>query len=285
MLALMWDSEDRGFLITDGTPWTVELTARAIGEPTETGISAVQRLRERGIVRVDKRGAMYSPRLLEISARRAAEAKKKRKQRVDVPVRVPVHVPDLVPPDVPGHVPRLSRGESEFRVQSQNNNDDERNRETPGKTPDVVVVEILVRAGFDEPDARRMAATAGERQARNAVAEADRLAREGKLRVSKRAWIATALHRNFALPDHTGKAEQTGVRAAKKRVRDIEHLRARMEKITKPEDLRTLMEVFGGWDGVVDAGVLTPNWQDTSDRLTRDRLLRIASEMAVGGGA
>lgn len=64
ILCLMFQSDERGVLVSCGEAWTVEETARALRGDNEVSLSSIQELLRRGVMRSRKDGALYCSRMV-----------------------------------------------------------------------------------------------------------------------------------------------------------------------------------------------------------------------------
>ena len=64
ILCLMFQSDERGVLVSCGDAWTVEETARALRGDTEVNLSSIQELLRCGVMRSRKDGALYCSRMV-----------------------------------------------------------------------------------------------------------------------------------------------------------------------------------------------------------------------------
>lgn len=158
------------------------------------------------------------------------------------------------------------------------------------------VVKILLEAGagFAEPDARRLAmrADGDERRVRSAIAKAHAYRRQGTLRIGPgkdalacmRGVIATAIREGWALFDQAGADKYAAERKAAQRVRDVDALRERMRRLDAGREFCGLdiavKAAFGGWDGLHDSGVLSPQWRNWGDRTLLHRIREAAAAAA-----
>lgn len=70
MLCLMFDCDQRGVLATAGVPWTDEEIAGAVRGDKTQNLADVQELLAKGVAKRDKRGAIYSGRMVRDEAER-----------------------------------------------------------------------------------------------------------------------------------------------------------------------------------------------------------------------
>lgn len=64
ILCLAFESEKRGVLVTGKTPWTKEEIAYAIGGDLKENLQAIEELLNKKILKIDKKGAIYSARMV-----------------------------------------------------------------------------------------------------------------------------------------------------------------------------------------------------------------------------
>lgn len=172
-----------------------------------------------------------------------------------------------------------TRGASELRSASDDDG---------AQTGFAAVVEILLGAGigFDERDARRLAKAAGDnvRLVRNAIARAEEYRKTSRLRTGPgkdasacmRAIVATAIREQWALFDRVGNDEYRQEVRKKARLREIDLLRRRMERVMSSAEFRAFED--WGWENAFDTErrVLTEQWANWGDQSIRARLMSIA---------
>ena len=81
MLCLMFECDERGFLITAGTPWSDLEIAGAVGGDIQGNILLIQELLKLDIAKRDKRGAIFCARMVRDEASRRSNVKRQKKFR------------------------------------------------------------------------------------------------------------------------------------------------------------------------------------------------------------
>ncbi len=79
ILCLMFQSDERGVLVSCGEAWTVEETARALRGDSGACLSSVKELLERGVMRRRNDGALYCARMVRDREQSDAKAQSGRK--------------------------------------------------------------------------------------------------------------------------------------------------------------------------------------------------------------
>lgn len=82
MNCLMFDSEERGVLVSGGTPWTDEQIARATRGEYLTNLRDIAELLDMGVAFRDNRGAIFCKRMVRDEQERIAAKKRKRQSRL-----------------------------------------------------------------------------------------------------------------------------------------------------------------------------------------------------------
>lgn len=81
VLCLMFDCEERGILISDGKPWTHEDAAAAVGGDQKAALACITELLGKGVAKLDKRGAIFSARMVRDEATRIANTSRVKRWR------------------------------------------------------------------------------------------------------------------------------------------------------------------------------------------------------------
>lgn len=75
MLCLMFECDERGYLITEGNPWTIEEIASACGGALDQTTLLIDELLKKGVAKKDDRGSIYSARMVRDEGTRKERAK------------------------------------------------------------------------------------------------------------------------------------------------------------------------------------------------------------------
>jgi hypothetical protein len=155
LLALMYTTDEQGFLARRGRPMTAGEGVRLRGGTVEEVEDLLKELEDNGVLSRTDKGVIYSRRMVRDLQRRAKESDKKRHQRDDSPGFVPPHVPKDVPGHVPAPVPPRVR-EQEDRQKSERGRLPPADTKTPDAPPSLEVVLAYGREnGVTQDDARQ----------------------------------------------------------------------------------------------------------------------------------
>lgn len=83
VLCLMFECKDRGYLVMNHKPWTLQHTAHALGGSFDENMNCLRELVENGVMKQDKKGRFFNSRMVRDERQRERWRGQKRRQLIE----------------------------------------------------------------------------------------------------------------------------------------------------------------------------------------------------------